>query len=266
MTDALSSIYRDRQLRLKVEMARQSLADLVDMAGRRGGERRSLRDVLRMGPVPSVIAEIKQASPSAGLIASDFDPAAIARQYQAAGADAISVLTEEDYFQGHLRYLQMVRDCTKLPILRKDFLTCAYEVVQSVAYGADAILAIVAGLTDGQLAGLLEAAQQWHLEVLVEVHSQLELQRALALGADLIGINNRDLKTLRTDIGVTAALATRLPADVQVISESGFESAADIERIYRLGIRSFLVGEALMRSTDKTAWLRSVKALGVVEA
>lgn len=266
MTNALSSIYRDRQVRLEREMARQPLADLAAMAARRGEERRSLRDALRLGPAPTVIAEIKRASPSAGLIASDFDPAAIARQYQEAGADAISVLTEEDHFQGHLRHLQLVRDCTTLPVLRKDFLTCDYEVVQSAAYGADAILAIVAGLADAQVARLLTTARQWRLEVLVEVHSGEELDRALALGANLVGINNRDLKTLRTDIGVSAALAGSLPAEIQVVSESGFETAADIERIYRRGIRSFLVGEALMRSTDRAAWLSSVKTLGVVGA
>jgi indole-3-glycerol phosphate synthase len=266
MPDALASIYQDRLRHLTEEMARESLTELADRAQGQNGERRSLRDALRRGPAPTVIAEIKRASPSAGLIAPDFDPQAIALEYQQAGADAISVLTEADHFQGQLSYLQLVRDRTSLPLLRKDFLTTEYEVVQSAAYGADAILAIVAGLTDQQLAEVLGAARRWGVEVLVEVHSRGELERALAQGADLVGINNRDLNTLATDISVTAKLVADLPVGLAVVSESGFETAADIESIYRLGVRSFLVGEALMRCPDKAAWMASVKALGAVEA
>jgi indole-3-glycerol phosphate synthase len=266
MSDVLSTIYRDRQRRLDQEMTGESLAQISARAEARAGDRRSLRGALRQGSAPTLIAEIKRASPSAGLIVEDFDPAATAAEYQRGGADAISVLTEQDHFQGHVSLLQLVRQQTHLPLLRKDFLTTAYQVVQSAAYGADAILAIAAGLDDQQLGDLLQAADEWSLEVLVEVHSRDELMRALTLGADLIGINNRDLRTLRTDLLVTESLIGLVPPGVQVVSESGFESADDIERIFRLGVRSFLVGEALMRSTDKSGWIGSVKALGAVEA
>ena len=247
-------------------MAREPLADLLPRALSSTPGRRSLGGALSGSRPPALIAEIKRASPSAGLIARAFDPAKIAASYQAAGADAISVLTEEDHFQGHLSYLEIVRQETTLPVLRKDFLTTRYEVVQSAAYGADAFLAIVAGLTDGQLQSLLTAAQEWRLEVLVEVHSASELGRAVALGATLLGINNRDLRTLTTDPGVTESLIGQVPSGIQVVSESGFETAAQIERIFRLGVTSFLVGEALMRTADRTGWVSAAKAVSVVGA
>ncbi|HUY56847.1 MAG TPA: indole-3-glycerol phosphate synthase TrpC [Candidatus Micrarchaeaceae archaeon] len=266
MSDALTEIYRDRRRRLGAEMAREPLADLLPRALSSTAGRRSLGGALSRARPPALIAEIKRASPSAGLIARAFDPAEIAASYQAAGADAISVLTEEDHFQGHLSYLGVVRQETTLPVLRKDFLTTSYEVVQSAAYGADSFLAIVAGLTDGQLQSLLAAAREWRLEVLVEVHSASELGRAVALGATLLGINNRNLRTLTTDPGITESLIGQVPSGIQVVSESGFETAAQIERIFRLGVSSFLVGEALMRAADRTGWVRAAKAVSVVGA
>jgi indole-3-glycerol phosphate synthase len=262
----LTEIYRDRQRRLDAEMAREPLAELRARALESTDERRSLAAALAGARPPALIAEIKRASPSAGLIARDFDPAAIGASYQAAGADAISVLTEQDHFQGQLSYLKLVRENTTLPLLRKDFLTTPYEVVQSAAYGADAILAIVAGLTDQQLTALLTAAREWQIEVLVEVHTAPELRRAVALRASLLGINNRDLRTLRTDTAVTETLVGLVPPGIQVVSESGFESTGQIERIYHAGVPSFLVGEALMRAADKAGWVRAVKAVGAVEA
>lgn len=265
MADALTEIYQLRQRRLEAEMVRESLAELQPRALISTEERRSLGAALAGARPPALIAEIKRASPSAGLIAPEFNPAEIAASYQAAGVDAISVLTEEDHFQGHLSFLKVVREHTTLPLLRKDFLTTPYEVVQSAAYGADALLAIVAGLTDQQLTALLQAAREWRLEVLVEVHSVPELKRALALGVELIGINNRDLRTLQTDPAVTEQLIGMVPQGIQVVSESGFENPAQIERIYRAGVPCFLVGEALMRSAARTEWVGAVKAVGAVD-
>ncbi|MGA7173061.1 MAG: indole-3-glycerol phosphate synthase TrpC [Candidatus Dormiibacterota bacterium] len=264
MADALTEIYQVRRRHLYVEMAREPLLELQARAEASTVERRSLSAALASASPPAVIAEIKRASPSAGVIAEDFDPAEIASTYQSAGADAISVLTEEEHFQGNLGFLQLVRARTTLPLLRKDFLTTPYEAAQSAAYGADAILAIVAGLTDEQITGLLVEAQEWRLEVLVEVHSAPELERAVALGASLLGINNRDLRSLRTDPRVTEELIGMVPPCIAVVSESGFQSAAQIERIFRLGVPSFLVGEALMRADDKAGWVAAVKALNQV--
>ncbi|MGC2192795.1 MAG: indole-3-glycerol phosphate synthase TrpC [Candidatus Dormiibacterota bacterium] len=266
MSDALTEIYRDRRWRLEAEMAKEPLSELQARALKSTEERRSLGAALASALPPALIAEIKRASPSAGLIAHQFDPVEIAASYQSAGADAISVLTEEDHFQGHLSFLKLVREATTLPLLRKDFLTTPYEVVQSAAYGADAILAIVAGLSDEQLSALLAAAREWQIEVLVEVHSALELARAVALGASLLGINNRDLRTLHTDLTVTESMIGLVPEGVQVVSESGFESAAQVDRIHRAGVPSFLVGEALMRASDKRGWVRGMKGLGAVGA
>jgi len=266
MSDALSQIFQDRRRRLAEEMAGEPLEALEARARRGRGDRRSLGAALSGARPPALIAEIKRASPSAGLIARDFDPAKIAASYQMAGADAVSVLTEADHFQGQLSYLAVARAQTSLPLLRKDFLTTSYEVVQSAAYGADAVLAIVAGLTDQQLTALLQTARAWELDVLVEVHSAVELGRALDLGASLLGINNRNLRTLQTDPAVTESLIRLVPKGIQVVSESGFETAAQIDRIYRLGVPAFLVGEALMRAEDKVAWVGAVKAAGAVEA
>ncbi|MGH7641490.1 MAG: indole-3-glycerol phosphate synthase TrpC [Candidatus Dormibacteria bacterium] len=265
MADFLSEIFQARQRRLVGEMVKEPLATLRARAVVISEGRRPLRATLATAQPPAVIAEIKRASPSAGLIAPDFDPAMIGAGYQAAGADAVSVLTEADYFQGHLSLLPLVREHTTLPLLRKDFLSTPYEVVQSAAYGADAILAIAAGLTNEQLSDLLGAAREWSLDVLVEVHTVEELNRALALEITLLGINNRDLRTLQTDPEVTERLVEMVPSGVLVVSESGFQNADQVERIYRRGVGAFLVGEALMRSSDQAGWVAAVKAVGSVE-
>jgi len=259
MADVLSEIYRARQVHLDDEMKRESLAVLTERAAATRGSRRSLSAALKTARPPALIAEIKHASPSAGVITDDFDVAQIAAIYQRAGADAVSVLTEEEHFQGHLSYLGLVRGQTSVPLLRKDFLTSPYEVVQSAAYGADAILAIVAGLTDPQLLALLTAGSDWEIEILVEVHTSAEISRALNLGATLLGINNRDLRTLATDTEVTQSLIRLIPPGIQIVSESGYESVADIKSAFHRGIPAFLVGEALMRSDDKVAFVRAVK-------
>jgi len=260
MSDVLSQIYRSRQVRLNEEMEREPLAALTEGAAASRATRRSLAAALRSARPPALIAEIKHASPSAGVITDDFDVAQIAASYQQAGADAISVLTDEDHFQGRLSYLAVARDQTNVPLLRKDFLTTPYEVVQSAAYGADAILAIVAGLTDPQLLALLSAGSEWEIEVLVEVHTRAEMGRALSLGATLLGINNRDLRTLATNPEVTQSLIRLVPPGIQVVSESGYASVAEIQGAFHGGIPAFLVGEALMRSRNKAGFVSAVKA------
>jgi indole-3-glycerol phosphate synthase len=204
----------------------------------------------------AVIAEIKKASPSAGTIADQFDPIAIARNYQDGGADAISVLTDETFFHGDLKHLAAVRNEVSLPILRKDFILDEIQIVESVGSGADAILLIVAALDDKQLLDLSAAAARYHLDVLVEVHTIDELDRALDIGAEIIGINNRDLATFAIDLSVTERLVELVPDEVVLVSESGFRSAQNVMRAQRCGVDAILVGEALMRGEISIGELR----------
>ncbi|MCK6553597.1 indole-3-glycerol phosphate synthase TrpC [Candidatus Binatia bacterium] len=203
----------------------------------------------------AIVAEVKKASPSRGVIRAEFDPVAIATAYDAAGAAAISVLTEERYFQGRLEYLESVRAHVTVPLLRKDFTIDPYQLYEARAYGADAALLIVAILDDEALRELLFLAQELNLTALVEVHDAGELRRALAAGATLIGINNRDLRTFRTSLETTEALMASVPAGVQVVAESGIETAADMRRLERCGVHAFLIGETLMRAPDPGAKL-----------
>ncbi len=197
-----------------------------------------------------LIAEIKKASPSKGLIRPDFDPAAHARAYAEGGAACLSVLTDEPYFQGSLAYLTAVRKAVDLPVLRKDFMVDPWQVAESRHHGADAILIIVAALDDGAMREIESAALQQSLDVLVEVHDEHELDRALKLKSRLIGINNRDLKTFETDPRRAWQIATRAPAGYTIVSESGITAHTDLEAAAEHGIRTFLVGESLMRQPD----------------
>ncbi|MBA2585503.1 MAG: indole-3-glycerol phosphate synthase TrpC [Chthoniobacterales bacterium] len=195
----------------------------------------------------SLIAEIKKASPSAGVIVESFDPVAIAKSYARAGAKAISVLTDEQFFQGHLGYLADVRRVVGVPLLRKDFIIDAVQIAESAAAGADAILLIVAALAQEDLLRFIELAAVFQLETVVEVHTLDELERALDADAQIVGINNRDLATFEVDLGVTERLSEEVPDEVILISESGLRTRADLERIKKCGVDAVLMGEALMR-------------------
>ena len=199
----------------------------------------------------ALIAEVKKASPSAGVICADFDPVLIAKQYETAGADCLSVLTDEKFFQGSLDYLKQIRAAVKLPLLRKDFIIDERQILEAVEWGADAILLIVAILTDAQLKQFHSLATEAGLAVLVEVHDEIELERALAVGAALIGVNNRDLKTFKVDLGTTERLAARLQGQGKLlVAESGIHTRTDVERLAACGAGAILVGESLMKNTD----------------
>lgn len=222
---------------------------------------RGLRRALLASPPPAVIAEIKRRSPSRGEIRRDLDPAGIAKAYADAGAAAISVLTDDRYFGGSLAVLAAVRRATELPILRKDFVVDAYQVDEARAAGADAVLLIVAALEPDRLRALRDHALALELDALVEVHDEAELDVARAAGADLIGINNRDLRSFATDLTVTERLAPRAPAGAVVVAESGILSYADVRRLQEAGARAFLVGESLMREADVGLALRRIRGI-----
>lgn len=202
---------------------------------------------------PSLIAEVKKASPSKGLIRADFDPAAIGAAYAAAGAAALSVLTDRQYFQGDPLYLAQARKASGLPVLRKDFLIDSYQVYEARAMGADAVLLIAATLPLQKLRSMLDLAHQLGMAALVEVHTEDELDMVLQTPARLIGVNNRDLNTFVTDLAVTERLATRIPPDRFLVSESGIYTADDLRRLAGCGARAVLVGESLMRQPDVAA-------------
>ncbi len=223
---------------------------------------RGFKHVLHQPGMPTVIAEVKRASPSAGIIATDFDPVQKAIEYEQAGADALSILTDEKFFQGYLRFIPPIRELVSVPILRKDFIVSPLQVYESVIAGADAILLIVAALDDSNLKALHELALSLQLDVLVEVHDLPEMDRALDLGASIIGINNRNLKTFVVDLQTTIDLAPEIPADCLGISESGIRTPDDVARIRREGIDCFLVGETLMRSDDVSGGLQELLGRG----
>lgn len=221
---------------------------------------RSLRASLRACEGVPVIAEIKRMSPSKGLIRADFDAEKIAIAYQAAGAAGISVLTDERFFGGSLEILRQVRAVVATPLLRKDFVIDAYQIDEARVAGADAVLLIVAALDDARLAALHDHALALGLDVLVEVHDESELERALAIGSRLIGVNNRDLKSFEVDLGTTERLAARIAdPEIVLVAESGIASPADVARLERAGAGGFLVGESLMRMPDPGRALEALR-------
>jgi indole-3-glycerol phosphate synthase len=241
-----------RAKRTEVERLRPRAAELENQALQRQALHRvesgKFRAALqRPDGTIAVIAEIKKASPSAGLIAESFDPVAIAQNYERSGAAAISVLTDKQFFQGALDHLVDVRRAVALPILRKDFILDEIQIAESAAAGADAILLIVAALEQKQLADLYAAATKYRLDALVEVHTREELDRAFEIAAKIIGVNNRDLATFDVDLSVTEELGKQVPDDVVLVSESGIKTAEDVARLQGCGVDAILIGEALMR-------------------
>lgn len=255
--DILKKILARKAEEVAERSARIQLRTLSDMAAMQDSPRDflgSLQAKISAGE-PAVIAEIKKASPSQGVIRTDFRPAEIAASYQRGGAACLSVLTDVDFFQGSDDYLKQARGACELPVLRKDFVIESYQVFEARAIGADCILLIVAALADAQMKNLAELA--WHLgmEVLVEVHDPEELERALQLNARLIGINNRNLRTFETRLETTLELLPRIPNDRLVVTESAIHTRADVVRMRANGVNAFLVGEAFMRAPDPGAQL-----------
>jgi indole-3-glycerol phosphate synthase len=262
------------------------LADIVAATRRRVGECRSKADLRELEKragehVPrgfrkgleaagksgiAIIAELKKASPSRGLIRSDFDPAALARELEQAGAAALSVLTDEEFFRGSLGNLRAASSNSRLPCLRKDFIIDEFQILEARANCADAALLIVAALDDSELKTLAAKAAEYELDVLCEVHDATELQRALDAGCRIIGVNNRDLKTFKVDLGTALNLAEKIPSDALAVAESGIESGADIARLRAAGYGAFLVGETLMRAERPGGALRGLVAGASVPA
>jgi indole-3-glycerol phosphate synthase len=222
---------------------------------------RDFRAALERGPGVGVIAEVKKASPSAGVLREDFDPVAIARAYAENGAAALSVLTDEPYFQGHLSYLTAVRGAVRPPVLRKDFVLDRYQVLEARAAGADAVLLIAEILGERELPALLDDIHALGMQALVELYDRENLPRVIDSGAAVIGVNNRDLRTFVTALDHTLELAPRIPADRCLVSESGIRTHADVQRLQAAGVKAVLVGETFMRAPDIGAALRDLRGV-----
>ena len=247
-----------RQMSLLTDAEREA-ARVSALAQRAGRDARFHRELLARPT--AIIAEFKRHSPSAGAIQAAADPVEVARMYEAGGAAAMSVLTEPDHFKGSLDDVRSVAAAVELPLLRKDFAVDRHQVYEAALAGAEAVLVIVAGLSDAEALKLLDAAHQVKLDALVEVHTAEELRRAAVLGARLIGVNNRNLKTLKVDLETSLRLAELAPPDATMVAESGLRTREDIERLQAVGYRAFLIGETLMRAADPRAELAALQGL-----
>ena len=257
----LDEILEKKRSEVEAARAHRPQAELEAGAGALAEPTRGLTDSLLASPAPAVIAELKRRSPSKGVIREDFDPVSLGADYEAGGAAALSVLTDGPFFGGELEYLARVRQAVGLPLLRKDFIIDSYQLAESRLAGADAILLIVAALSPGDLAEYHAEAGRWGLEALVEVHDEKELEVALEVGATLVGVNNRDLRTFEVDLSALERVAGHLAGEegVLLVAESGIHTPADIARLESAGARAFLVGESLMRCPDVADALRELR-------
>ena len=255
--DILQRILTTKQQEITQRSAKLSLAELKEQSAQASpcrGFLQAMQHKLAAGQA-AVIAEIKKASPSKGIIRADFDPPSIAQSYAQAGATCLSVLTDADYFQGHENYLKAARAACDLPVIRKDFIIHPYQVYEARAIGADCILLIVSALNDQQLQELYALATELGMDVLIEVHDRAELMRTLALNAPLIGINNRNLRTFATSLNTTLDLLDTVPSTSVLVTESGIHTQADVQLMRAHQVNAFLVGEAFMRAPDPGAAL-----------
>ena len=255
----LDDIVMSKQLEVEAAKERVPFEDLKAHLMHYLAER-SFRKAIHVPGKLSLIAELKRKSPSRGMLRERFDPVSLAQTLEQAGAAALSVLTDEPYFGGHLEFLRDTKQCTEVPVLRKDFIIDPYQVYEAAWYGADAVLLIVRVLTEEQLIQCMQAADTLGVEPLAEVHSEEELKLALSVGTHIIGINHRDLRTFTMDPQLSEQLIPRIPSGKVVVAESGVQTAEDIKRLKRLGVHAVLIGEALMTALDPAAKVRELFA------
>jgi indole-3-glycerol phosphate synthase len=263
MSDTLSNIVAYKKLEVEARKKACSQSEIDQLATAQPSPRGFARALEQAAKTrPALIAEIKKASPSKGLIRADFDPPSLAKAYAAGGAAVLSVLTDSPSFQGHEAFLVAARNACALPALRKDFMVDPWQIGESRSFGADAILVIMACVDDALAEDLVAEAARFGMDALIETHDEAEMERALKLSARLIGVNNRNLKTFQTDLSTTARLAPMVPADRILVAESGINSFKDVEMLARSGAQAFLVGESLMRQSDVAAATRQLLGAG----
>ena len=263
MSDLLETIVAATRRIVEVRQQKEPLAALAERAGTTSSKAGRFQTAVTRTDRLNVIAECKRRSPSRGVLRTDYDPAAIARGYQSAGAAAISVLTEPTFFDGSLEHLVAVRSAVEVPLLRKDFIVSEYQLLEAKAAGADAVLLIVAALRPVELKVLHDHARRYGLDALVEVHDATELAIAIDAGARIVGVNNRNLRTLEVDVHASDELIARMPPEIVAISESGLKTSEDLERLRQLGYRAFLIGERFMSAKDPGKELEGLLAGGI---